>query len=199
MGNPTIERFGVKCRWFGKEDTACLRFVGYADEISTHIEHTGWFTHDDGWLDPDDKLRGVVYQVSGKDREPRYLAGYADPYNDNAAFLCLTINTSKTEAAMSADWLAECMAESERDYRRASDAGMRCQLIEEETKETRSKALLLCAELRQSQPCNGLYFPAIAEAIRQKVFSSWRSICALREERDKLVSEFGHEQGFRDV
>lgn len=59
-------------RWIETPSEMGLRFVGYCDQIRDSIGHTGWFT------DPyqDSKIRGVVYQLPGRDGKARFVAGH---------------------------------------------------------------------------------------------------------------------------
>ena len=58
-------------------------------------------------------LRGVVYALPNR---RGYVAGYADPVNELAARLELSIIADKDDAAKIADRIAEIEAERERDY-----------------------------------------------------------------------------------
>jgi len=125
--------------WIEDPAETGLRFVAYADEISQWINHTGWFTVDDGHND--ENMRGAVWQMSSVNGCPRFLAGYVNPHNGARAARILvdTVYTSKSvkvdeytepkdtesalEAARAADGFAETSAESEREYNRAWQAG----------------------------------------------------------------------------
>lgn len=69
-------------RWCEKPADVGLRFVGYADKIDSAIRHEGWFTDND----QSDKVRGVVYQLPGRGKAPRFVSGYDNA--DNGAADC---------------------------------------------------------------------------------------------------------------
>ena len=60
------------------------RLIGYADELNRSVQHTGWFTDEDGMSET---LRGIVYKLPSRKGSPVYAVGYADPYNDDCARL----------------------------------------------------------------------------------------------------------------
>lgn len=70
------------CRWIENPTARGLRFVGYCDQISDSIRHTGWFTdpHQDG------KIRGCVYQLPGRGGKARFVAAHDN--EDNGAADC---------------------------------------------------------------------------------------------------------------
>jgi hypothetical protein len=171
-----------------------LRFVGYADEIC-RLRHTGWFTHDDG--DPDETLRGAVYRLPARNGLSMYVYGHADPNNDDCAFLVMgTPALEKEDAARWADQFAERMAEEQRDFHRAWDAGRRYDRLGEEIVEMRREALKLCDEMhlmkRQAR------YPKSYATLRARVFELYRDIQAARNERADLLSTFGRESGWEE-
>lgn len=117
--------YGEKYRllFVEKPATLGLRAVNYADSISGHIRHTGWFTAEDGEFGT--KFRGMVWQVPAKRGKARYVSGYED--TDSGAYLISTaeINDTEIEAAHSADELARIMAENAREWDSAWRAGTR--------------------------------------------------------------------------
>lgn len=96
-------------KWIEKPADVGLTLVGFADEISASIRHQGWFTNEAY----DGTLRGVVYALPNR---RGYVAGYADPVNTGAARLELSIIDGDTQAARTADRIAEIEAEEERNY-----------------------------------------------------------------------------------
>lgn len=73
--NPMSEERAV---WIESPSSMGLRFVGYADEL-VKLDHTGWFTNDFG-----DTIRGVVYQLPGRDGKARFVAGHDNADNGAA-------------------------------------------------------------------------------------------------------------------
>ena len=134
-------------RWIEEPEAVGLRFVGLAHEVSpanyeylrNAVEHTGWYTDDNGF---GETVSGVVYQVSGKKGQARYVVGHADPWNSDSAgrgparldvsrLILEEVRDSEWEtkprlrdAARAADHHAELMAEGEREHEREWRAGM---------------------------------------------------------------------------
>lgn len=67
-------------QWIETPSAMGLRFVGYADKISDHINHTGWYT--DAYQN--ETIRGVVYQLPGRNGKARFVAGHDNPDNGKA-------------------------------------------------------------------------------------------------------------------
>ncbi len=66
-------------QWLEKPD---MRFVGYADEFA-RIEHRGWYVDNNQC----ETIRGVVYQLPGRNGKARFVAGHNDTWNDDAAYI----------------------------------------------------------------------------------------------------------------
>lgn len=178
-----------------------LRFVGYADDVyPSYIQHTGWFTDDDGDFD---KYRGVVYQLPARNGKECFVYGYEDP-NMDGALLDFDVEEDKKEAARQADRMAEIFAEHERDYQRAWRAGRRYEDLADEIKSARDEAREIGAELRAARghvasliQC-GLdgNFPRSCATLRERVFELRRQITKMRKERKSLLSDYGRQPGF---
>ena len=179
-----------------------LRLVGFADEIARaegcwrSIDHTGWFTMDDGING--ESLRGIVYQLPARNRECLYVYGYADPCNDGCALLCFDTVSDKMKAARAADRFAELFAEEQRDYNRAWQAGRKYEELAEEIKQARTEALSIAEEMRTAKRAK-VEAPTICATLRAKVLSLYRSIQKMREERAELLDNFGECAGFNDA
>lgn len=81
--NPRFPVEGHNARqmqWIEKPADMGLRFVGFADELSNHIKHTGWYTDAYG----DSSIRGVVYQLPGRNGRARFVAGHDNADNGRA-------------------------------------------------------------------------------------------------------------------
>lgn len=110
---------------FVENASRALRFVGYADQLSTRIMHTGWWPDDQGELDT---IRGVVYRLP----HGKFAYGYADPINEDCAMLCFDDDADNAEeAALYADEIARIAAEHERDYQRKWLAAERVRCLRE--------------------------------------------------------------------
>jgi hypothetical protein len=195
--NPVHEAHGYRhVRWIENASRG-LRLVGFADEIaraehSRAIDHTGWYTDDDGDFD---KYRGVVYQLPARNGATQYVYGFADPNNDDCALLCFDPETDKMEAARYADNFAERFAEQERDYQRAWRAGRDCEELEDQIKSMRKDALAIGEEMRAAKRAS-IVAPTICATVRGKIMSLYRSIQKARKERAELFSMYGKQQGF---
>ena len=119
-------------RWCEDTARAGLRFVAFADEINSFINHTGWFTDDDGYSG--ETLRGAVWQLPAHNGAARFVGGYIDPCNDGAALIDIDVFEDESardnygenpreldgakDAARCADSLAEWCAEEQREHNR---------------------------------------------------------------------------------
>lgn len=82
----------------------------WCDEVDgTRIDHTGWFTDEDG---TGDKIRGVVFRLP---RGRGFLAGWSMGHG-MASEIDGTVYAEEAEAAYAADSEAEAVAEVEREY-----------------------------------------------------------------------------------
>lgn len=75
---PAEGRNAGQMQWIEKPASMGLRFVGYADDLAS-IGHTGWYTD----LDCFESIRGVVYQLPGRNGRARFVAGHDN--RDNGA------------------------------------------------------------------------------------------------------------------
>lgn len=193
-------------RWRFVENPAAIgaRFVAWADELAPRaIQHSGWYVDEDGSFSP---LRAAVYQLPARDGRALYLAGIPD--GENAADyppahqptrLCVStlfhgenggadgcVDDDARDAALFGDSCAELMAEKERDYSAAYNAGARYADAGAEIAEERKGALALAAELRKARRAGAADYPAICAKIRADIAGAWRRIGALREKRAEL-------------
>jgi len=119
-----------------------LRFVNYSDEMVSWIRHKGWYTDTEGR--DGEVYRGCVWQLPGKDKQARYVAGYHDVAAD-----CYLLDFSNIfvaaplrhpddrdddvleEAARAGDSEAERDAEKCRDYDHQWQAANRWQELQD--------------------------------------------------------------------
>lgn len=170
-GNRPNERGG---RWIESPEQAGLRFVGFSDKLAS-LRHTGHCLLPDG--DGGEVARGAVYQLPARDGRPVYVEavrlgsdgkrGWSEQCGrDGAAIVYLgerhlgerggdenarsrDCNESAVrEAARGADSEAEILAERERDYQEAMEAGRKCGELEAEAAAEKTKARELMGELR---------------------------------------------------
>lgn len=168
---------GDNYAWIENTKSAGLRFVGYYDEICKdyyRIRHKGYYTDEF----QDEVFRGAVWQLPAQHGVARYIAGYADPINDGAAYVDLDIisetsaprrrwnsskrayeplapvpqdecnDSAKRDAALRADSIAENNAEREREYNAAWQAGSRWSDLGDEIAKERAFTLALLVESR---------------------------------------------------
>jgi len=193
--NPEFAAYGEsRLRWI-ENVTDGLRLVGYADELA-RLDHTGWYLDDYCG----DTVRGAVWQLPGRHGEPLYVAGYADPWNDNAACLSFDdLTDDKATAAQWADAIAERMAEAERDYQRAASAGFEFGELAEDIARRRREILDLLRERKAvAGPACGT-LPTICTALRERITANVKAIGEARKRRAELLEAFGREPAFRDA
>lgn len=194
--NPANKLHGYEnVRWV--ENVSCgLRLVGFADKIA-HLNHEGWWTRDDG-DNNDEVYRGVVYQLPARNRTELYVFGYADPNNDGCALLCFgDITDDKEQAARNADRFAEIVAEHERDYHRAWDAGRRYEYLADKIKDLRKEALTISTEMRAARKAQ-VIAPTICATLRGQIMSLYLRIQHARKTRAELLADFGRCEGFTE-
>lgn len=197
--------------WIERPASFGLRFVGHADEISKSVDHKGWYLDDDG---TGATVRGVVYQIPGKGRAPRFLSGYADPHNDGP--VCLDFGTiwegeaptlytpswggsywtytdnpadhdGARDAAREADRLAERYAEDERDYRRAWEAGRLYAEATDDIATERRELLSLMLEFRRIRVLTPMPdAPRLCATVRAAIAKRLARIVKLRGKREAL-------------
>ena len=182
-----------------------LRLVGLAHVVAAAnvaylrpvVDHTGWY------LDPHghEHVCGVVYRMSGKGGRGRYLVGYADPWNcdkDGCGPALLSLDPMigdpvhsdleydpvLRDAARRADEIAGRMAEEERDYQTALEAGRDARQAGRTMRETGAcyvRALRACRMMFRSRHRIGLQD---ARVIMTAQVGQARELCArLMDER----------------
>jgi hypothetical protein len=140
-----------------------LRVAGFADEL-IRLNHKGWFV--DPFEFGGEVARGAVLMLP----HGVYVPAIADPWNDNA-YICdfrdlHTGEDGKTDAARAADYMAECYAETERDYRAKDAAEQAIAEARESICDARKTATRLVMDLRtagQTLP------PSVRETVRLRV------------------------------
>jgi hypothetical protein len=218
----TKERASDNYAWIENTDSAGLRFVGYADEIvrGRAIDHKGWFTNEFAY----ETYRGAVWQLPGRKGVARFIAGYQDPNNADAAFVDLDIifneseymlrrldhggpvyatqenanEQAKKDAAFRADSIAQRNAEREWEYNEGWQAGARWADLAEQISTTRQETLDLLSEMKVERKAREATAPEICATLRNAVARALRDIEKMREERAELFDNYGHSDGFAD-
>lgn len=171
-----------ECRWIEKPESA-FRFVGATSDIARREgwNHRAWDTlgyYVDSFQS--DSTRPVVYQLTGHDGKPRYIAGGSDAFNADKdgrgpAYLELESYDDLRAACKAAEQIAETYAESAREYDEAYQAGGQARESIDEARQLRRDALELCAErraLRAIVPAE--QFPAACGSIASDIREAWR-------------------------
>ncbi len=210
---PAFAARGGKAMRFIEKPSACgLRFVGYADKI-IRLDHNGWFVDND----QSETVRGVVFQLPGRNGVPLFVAGYEDWNNskaDSDGPVCLDFaevvagerpewvvsagywscsdsaadHDGAHTAARYADQIAEWLAEDEREYNAAWQAGSRYSDVADEIASDRKEALRLLSERRAAAKAVGTsdQFNTICATIRAAVDKLVDRIAEQRELQRKL-------------
>jgi len=125
-------------------------------------------------------------------------------YKDSGALFDFRDITSgeETEAAISAARLCERVAEKERDYNEAWQAGAECVALREEVESTRGELLESLAEMRAARKAlkqSGVeQLPSVCNAMRSHVRAGLRGIARARKRVEELRERFEREPGFAD-
>jgi hypothetical protein len=188
---PAYEARGSKqYRWIEKPSACGLRFVGYASDI-VRLDHTGWYVDND----QNETVKGVVFQLPGRDGKPLFVAGYEDWNNGRAdsdgpvtldfGNVSLTHDGAR-DAARRADQIAQWIAEDEREYQAAWQAGNRFAELGSDIADSRNAIKALLAERRAAKAAKLLTYPTICDTIRRAVENALGDIATARAEREKL-------------
>lgn len=200
-------------RWIESTAAAGLRFVGYAADLCGRYYGslpTGYYTDAEGEYST---LRAAVWQIPGKGRHARLVAGYQEfdgnrETNPGSARIdCRTIYRvdmsdafgnldemdETREAARAADGIAESAAETEREYQQAYAAGRAAAELDAEAIAARQAALPILREMsllkrsagfRLAYGDKGADAPALRAAVCARVESLLETISEKREARE---------------
>ncbi len=199
---PDITEYGPKfkahgeshMRWMENPEAAGLRLVGFADELSRHIDHKGWYTDQEY---SEGCARGVVYRLPARDGESVFVYGYADNENPPSACLCFDVTGDEREAACWADGIAELVAEQESEYQVAWRAGRSYDEAGEAVGEARRATLTLIKEIKALCPSPEAY-PETYATLRGAVMSALAEIRELREKRANWLNDFENHPAFTE-
>ena len=188
--NPPCAHYdNTHCRWVENVDRAGLRFVGYVKWLRDC--HGGNYFNSSpalGWyIDSfqEDCLYPVVYRLPSRDGAQRFVYGYADPFNDGAAFLSFDYCDDEKDAQAWACSLAKAAAEDAREDDAKCQAENQIDDIGNELKEIRQTILALCLECKKA--CATLAdAPTIRATIKAKIESALEERERLRDRRTEL-------------
>lgn len=179
------------------------RNLGNVGEIRTestyrgrYVEHTGWFTTDDGF---GDTVFGVVLQLPARNGECQYFPGVQWSGQDGVTAYPLDRYDNIGDAARAADQIAEKLAEEERDYQRAWRAGVNAAEHDANAKNLRKQIVTIISDLRVARRAidpsidggtdedNALL--RLCDCVRNKVSDLLDEMREERAARDKLRDE----------
>lgn len=165
-----------------------LRWKWADDCDDARIDHTGWFSEPYGH---GDKIRGLVMALP---KGRGFLAGWSMG-ESMASELETRIYDDERAAAYAADSMAESVAEKEREYQAASDAGRQWAEQGEVIADARREALAILKERRTVtySTDDGKAPAALCAAIRDKVESLLSDIADARAKRKALAEGDGGE------
>lgn len=156
FNNSIFKRYNETLLWFEDPASCGLRFIGYADECTHRVGHTGWY------LDSfqDSTVRGAVWQLPG--RKGVTLLAYGVVCTDNPSGACISLDLQRLTSGENyydtrdlvsgvvhlADRLAKVWAEEARE----DDALYQAEQITEEKyqelRDLRTEIVSLCREMR---------------------------------------------------
>ena len=136
-----------------------LRFCGLAHEIA-ELRHTGHYCD----IHQDETMCGVVYRLPARNGKAGYMLGHADPFNRDKngrgpARLEETVywaedddhcNGTLNRCAKWADGIAERVAESDREYSAAYEAGCSARMYLDQAADARREYLALKKAKREN-------------------------------------------------
>lgn len=215
-GNGAMSERGAQ--WIERPADMGLRFVGYCDKIRDSIGHTGWYTD----CYNEESIRGVVYQLPGRDGKARFVAGHDNPNNGAAdaggpAFVdfseiyeesCVGFNYDGStyasdldacrDAAGAADEFTRIEAEKEKEYSTAWQAGARYADAIQERAEIKTELRALLVERRNLKAQASAATVAICSAVESQARDMLATIAKAADKAGKLASGDMPELYFHD-
>lgn len=215
-------------RWVEDPSRIGLRLVGYVDadtprgNIWNDSDRNGWYA--DSFQDA--TMRGVVYQLPGRNGECRFVAGYQESDSDGCVIDFSTIYSEKSaqwyesscyrgwtwetdskdiesarDAARAADSMAQRAAEESREYDTAWQAGSHAAMERDDAQAVRRDFLELIQEIKATD-----YPPATCKALRERAIGlveAWREakarIVTLRNGEDERFFFYASEKRLADA
>lgn len=178
-------------------DSVCRDLTGYCDN-----------PHGDTWRDGSGVVVGMVAQLRARDGRAVYVPGFRfKGHEDSGTFDMGDLYTAdgrsesdaeeaERDAARAGDALAEQAAERERDYQSAWGAGSEWATLAGEVRKLRADALAILRERRTARTLRADAFPALCDAIRDRVSDLRERIADARAEMARLVDGDGTESGY---
>ena len=208
---------GYRLRWTEDARASGLRFVGWSDEIA-ELRHTGWYVDSDfqegtlrgcvyqlparggrplyvaayregssrdrhDWRDTSTGRDGHAAAIDLEslwEGEPGGLGNYGSASYDPEC----------RAAARAADSIAERVAEYQRDYREAANAGIRYADLGETLSSARREALQLIREAKASCAAIRSAGESITAAVQREIRAAVRDVAEMRRERAQLWNDW---------
>ncbi|MDD5059463.1 MAG: hypothetical protein WC516_09985 [Patescibacteria group bacterium] len=162
-----------------------FRFVGkYQDIYKGRDSHNGWY------MDPfyNDVSYGIVYQLTGRKGQTRYVAGCSDGY-DNDAYSKINVKDifdEKEDAAREGNEMARIYAEHNFESFIKQNAEEEIDLNKQSISDIRKVIKEICLELRNEKSrMSQIIYHAVVDDIRNKV----KEIQSLRKEIRKYEDD----------
>lgn len=185
-----------KLRWIEDPTAAGFRFVDFADQLSPHIRHKGWFTDEES---VGEVLRGAVWRLP----HGLLVPGYVDPNNEPAARIEISgwPASEVLHAAHRANRIAELDAEEQREYDVVANARIKHDDLAEDMAHHRQAFLALREALRaHAEPelpgLGGETPPVFLAAARESVASHLRDYRKAKKSRAELFRDYGTHDGW---
>lgn len=147
-----------------------LREVGSAHDVcraehSRSVDHTGWFT--DSFQSG--TLQGYVLQLPARNGQPIYIPATKHSEWDGVTLYPNDMHDTALDCARAADQYAEHAAESEREYEAQENAKQQIANKQDEIATLRADRRALVREMRAARATGVASFPAICDALRERL------------------------------
>ncbi|WKV22085.1 hypothetical protein Phage2-1_00085 [Achromobacter phage 2-1] len=147
--NPQVKQWGDTRYTYSTGAPKCFRLVGDADKI-IRLDHTGWYMDDEcGAING--TAKGVVFQLVGKNGEPRFFPAIDQSENNEIVTFPLEVTDDKEEAARWADHYADKWAERSREFYAEDRRERQIEDLEEEISQMRSEIKELRIDRKKNQ------------------------------------------------
>lgn len=147
-----------------------FREVGSAHDVcrsehSRAVDHTGWYT--DSFQS--DKLAGYVLQLPAHKGQPVYIPATKHSLWSGVTLYPNDMHDTPLNCARAADQYAEHAAEAEREYQAQESAKMEIAEKQDEIAKLRTDRRALVREIRAARVTGVAGFPAICNALRDRL------------------------------
>ena len=149
-------------------------------------DHTGWFVNSF----QDETVHGMVYRLPARDGKPLYAPAVSDHCgNPGSCFSFRDVTEDLIGAIREADRLAECWAESEREYEARENARLRIEENREQIKSEYAEFRKLAREIRAN--CEALGGMVELKKVLHREYRRVKTtVCKLRREIGRLEDNY---------